>query len=220
MPYVTKIPTKKGLRIGLPGIVEITMSKELEGEYKTSIADIDLSKKLIFLSIPTYKGRMIPIPKGVRMHIKLFDKNSMYTFTSVSLGVIKKDNLYLIPVLAPEYISKTERRRFKRIPFYKYGILKKSDDKDAEAIQFLTKDISAGGLKIVTNAILKTGDIIYITLKLDENLKLENQKSKIVRVDQKTEEGYQYGLEFIDLPTKIENNIVRFVFQQELKLKR
>ncbi|ABR31281.1 pilus assembly protein PilZ [Thermosipho melanesiensis] len=220
MPYVTKVPTPKALKIGLPGIIEITMLKELEGTYKTSISDIDFKKNLIFLSIPTYKGHFIPIPKGTRMNVKFFDRSSMYTFSTISLGVIKKDNLYMIPVPAPEYVNKTERRRFKRIPLFLFGTFKLSPKTNAEAIQFMTKDFSAGGIKIVTDAILHLDDIIYINLKLDENLQLENQKSKIIRADQKTEEGFQYGVEFLDVPTNLENKLVRFVFQKELKAKK
>ncbi|ACJ76185.1 MAG TPA: pilus assembly protein PilZ [Thermosipho africanus] len=218
--YVTNIPAEKALKIGLPGVVEITMVKELEGTYKTSIADMELSKKIIYLSIPTYKGRMIPIPKGVRMNVKIFDKSSMFSFTTVSLGVIKRDNLYMLPVLAPDEVKKTERRKFKRIPLYVYGILKKSLDENSEAIQFLTKDFSAGGIKFVTNTILKEGDIIYVTLNLDDELQIDNQKAKIVRVDQKTEEGYQYGAQFLEVPRQLENKMVRFVFQKEIKAKK
>ncbi|MBT1247431.1 MULTISPECIES: PilZ domain-containing protein [unclassified Thermosipho (in: thermotogales)] len=220
MSYVTKTPSTKALRIGLPGIIEITMVKELEGTYKTSISDIDFSKNLIFFSIPTYKGRFIPIPKGTRMNVKVFDRSSMYSFSTVSLGVLKKDNLYFIPAPIPEYVNKTERRRFKRIPLFLYGTFKMSPEQDAESIQFMTKDFSAGGIKLITNVILKLNDIIYINLKLDENLKLENQKSKIVRIDQKTEDGFQYGAEFIDVPVNLENKLVRFVFQRELKTKK
>ncbi|QTA37841.1 PilZ domain-containing protein [Thermosipho ferrireducens] len=220
MAYVTLVEAKKVLKIGLPGIIDITMSKELEGSYKTNVSDIDLNKNILFLSIPTFKGRFIPIPKGIRMSIRIFDKSSLYTFDTVSLGVIKRDNLYMIPVPIPEKLRKTERRRFARIPLYIYGSFKLSPEKDAEKISFMTKDFSAGGMKITTNYVLHINDIIYVNLKLDDELELVDWKSKVVRVDPKEEEGFSYGVQFLDLPMYLESKLVRFVFQKEVKMRK
>ncbi|MFN3328668.1 MAG: flagellar brake protein, partial [Fervidobacterium pennivorans] len=96
MAYVELIDAQKALKIGIPALVRITMVKELEGEYKSNVVDIDLEKRILFLSIPSYKGRFIPIPKGVRMTVNLFDRSSIYEFDTISLGVIKRDNIYVI----------------------------------------------------------------------------------------------------------------------------
>jgi len=219
MAYVELIDAQKALKIGIPALIRITMVKELEGEYKSNVVDIDLEKRILFLSIPSYKGRFIPIPKGVRMTVNLFDRSSIYEFDTISLGVIKRDNIYVIPVPFPETVRKTERRKFVRIPLYLEGRFYLSDEPDAESYVFTTRNISAGGTLMVTKKYLKMGDIIYIDLKLDNELSLNKQKSKIVRQDEQIDEGFMYGVQFLDIPPALEKALVRFIFQKEIKMK-
>jgi len=219
MAYVELIDAQKALKIGIPALIRITMVKELEGEYKSNVVDIDLEKRILFLSIPSYKGRFIPIPKGVRMTVNLFDRSSIYEFDTISLGVIKRDNIYVIPVPFPETVRKTERRKFVRIPLYLEGRFYLSDEPDAESYVFTTRNISAGGMLMVTKKYLKMGDIIYIDLKLDDELSLNKQKSKIVRQDEQIDGGFMYGVQFLDVPRALEKALVRFIFQKEIKMK-
>ncbi|MGB9614350.1 MAG: flagellar brake protein [Fervidobacterium sp.] len=217
MPYVELVDASKALRIGLPAQIIISLVKELEGVYKSNVIDIDLDKNIIFLSIPSLKGKFVPIPKGVRMTINVFDRSSVYEFQTVSLGVTKKDNIYSIPAPFPEVIRKTERRKFVRVPLFLDGRFYISNEPDAESYPFTTKNISAGGLLIATKKLLKLGDIIYIDLKLTEDFSLEKQKSRIVREDGKIDDYYMYGIQFLDVQTNVEKNLVKFIFQQELK---
>ncbi|MGQ9855469.1 MAG: flagellar brake protein [Fervidobacterium sp.] len=219
MAYVELVDASKTLKIGLPASIKIVFVKELEGVYKSNVADIDFNRRLLFLSIPSLKGKFIPIPKGVRMTVNLFDRSSVYEFDTVSLGVIKYDNMYVIPVPFPESVRKTERRKFVRVPIYLEGKFYISVENETESFVFTTKNISAGGLMMVTKKYLKVGDIIYIDLKLDADLMLNKQKSKIVREDEHTEDGFVYGVQFLDLPVSLETKLVRFVFQKELKMK-
>lgn len=219
MPYVELLDATKALKVGLPASITIVFVKELEGTYKSNIVDIDDNKKIVFFSIPSFKGRFVPIPKGVRMTINLFDKSSIYEFETVSLGVIKMDNMYVIPAPYPDVVRKTERRKFVRIPLYLEGRLYISSEPDSESFTFNTRNISAGGLLIMTKKYLNEGDIIYVDLKLEQDLVLQKQKCKIVRRDEPAEDGYMYGVQFINLPASIETKLVRFIFQKELKMK-
>lgn len=219
MPYVELLDSSKALKIGLPASISIVFVKELEGTYKSNIVDLDTKKRIVFFSIPSIKGRFVPIPKGVRMTVNLFDKSSIYEFETVSLGVVKMENMYVIPAPYPEVVRKTERRRFVRIPLYLEGRLYTSPESDSESFSFATRNISAGGLLIVTKKYLNEGDTVYIDLKLDEDLILQKQKCRIARKDEPTEDGYTYGVQFINLPVGIETKLVRFIFQKELKMK-
>jgi len=220
MAYVELVNSSKTLKIGLPASVKIIFVKELEGEYKSSVVDIDFNRRIIFLSVPSLKGRFIPIPKGVRMTVNLFDRSSIYEFDTVSLGVVKYDNIYVIPVPFPETVRKTERRRFVRIPLFLEGRFYLYAEPDSESFSFTTKNISAGGLMMVTKKYLKVGDIIYIDLKLDQNFSLSKQKAKIAREDEHTEDGFIYGVQFLDLQPNTEKLLVRYIFQKELKMKQ
>lgn len=219
MAYVELVDADKALKVGLPAVINITLVKELEGTYKTSITDVDNARKILFLSIPSFKGRFIPIPKGVRMNVNVFDRSSVYEFDTVSLGVIKIENMYVIPVPYPAEVRKTERRRFVRVPLFLDGKFYLSLEPDAQFFPFRTKNVSAGGMLMATKKYLKVGDVIYVDITFEENLALSKQKSKIVREDPMVNDEYVYGVQFLDLPSQLETRLVRFVFQKELKLK-
>ncbi len=219
MPYIELVEATKVLKIGLPANVIITLVKELEGTYKSNIIDIDMDRKILFLSIPSFKGRFVPIPKGVRITVNVFERSSVYEFQTVSLGVIKKDNIYALPVPFPDVVRKTEKRKFVRIPLYLDGRFYLSTEPGAESFAFKSRNVSAGGLLMVTKKHLNVNDIIFIDMKFNDELILKRQKSKIVREDSKVEDGYVFGVQFLDLPQNLEKALVRFIFQQELKLK-
>ncbi|HOQ40159.1 MAG TPA: flagellar brake domain-containing protein [Fervidobacterium sp.] len=219
MAYVEIVDSGKTLKIGLPAVINIIFDKELEGIYKSNVVDIDFGNKIMFLSIPSIKGRFIPIPKGVRMTVSLFDRSSIYEFDTISLGITKIDNIYVIPVPFPESVRKTERRRFVRIELFLEGRLYLSPEQDAESFPFTTKNISAGGIMLLTRKYLNVEDIIYIDLTLSSDLSFNRQKSKIARRDEHTEEGFIYGVQFLDLSVALETKLVRFIFQRELKMK-
>ncbi len=219
MAYVEMVDSKKAIKVGLSASINIIFDKYLEGTYKTNVLDVNNDKKILFLSIPSQKGRFVPIPKGVRMTVNLFEGSTMYEFDTISLGVVKIDNLYAIPVPFPDVFRKIERRAFVRLPIYLNGTLRYVSPEGEEIVGFTTKNISAGGLLIVTKKLLKINDIIYVNLDLETGLSLKEQKCKVIRVDEPQEAGYQYGLQFIELPQQIETKLVRFIFQRELKMK-
>jgi len=219
MAYVELVDAQKVLKVGLPAVINITMVRELEGSYKTNISDIDFGRKILFLSIPSYKGRFVPIPKGVRMNVNVFDRSSIYEFDTISLGVVKLDNMYVIPVPFPNEVRKTERRKFVRIPLYLEGRFYLTPEEAAESFPFTTRNVSAGGMLIVTKKHLSPGDIIYVDLTFEENLALVKQKTKVVREDPMVEDGFVFGTQFLELPAQLETRLVRFIFQKELKMK-
>lgn len=219
MAYIELVDSAKSLKIGLPAVVNIIFVKELEGSYKSNVVDIDLERMILFLSIPSLKGKFIPIPKGVRMTVSLFDRSSIYEFDTVSLGVTKMDNVYVIPVPFPELVRRTERRKFVRVQIFLDGRLYTTSEENAESFPFTTRNISAGGMMITTKKYLNVDDIIYIDLTLSEDLSFDKQKSRVARQDEKLEDGFVYGLQFLDLSSASETRLVKFIFQKELKMR-
>jgi len=72
---------------------------------------------------------------------------------------------------------------------------------------------------ITTKKYLNVDDIIYVDLTLSEDLALNKQKSRVARQDEKLEDGFVYGLQFLDLSSTFETRLVKFIFQKELKMR-
>lgn len=73
---------------------------------------------------------------------------------------------------------------------------------------------------MVVNDILTVGQIIYVTMDLDENLKLVDQPARIVREAGILETGERmYGVEFLNVSPSLEKKLVTFVFRKEIEMR-
>ena len=206
------------IRLGQSVLVEVSAPGDLEGEYKSNVHDVDFERNLLILSMPSFKGRLVPLPRGTRCTVKIVDSSAIYMFRTTVLESGKDEYGFPITkVLFPNRLRKVQRRRFKRIRMFLEGLYKVSS-KDEPPKRFVTKDFSAGGMLIVVNDILTVGQIIYVTIELDENLKLRDQPAKIVREAGILETGERmYGVEFLNVSPSLERKLVTFVFRKEIE---
>ncbi|MCD6551133.1 MAG: flagellar brake domain-containing protein, partial [Thermotoga sp.] len=141
------------IRLGQSVLVEVSAPGDLEGEYKSNVHDVDFERNLLILSMPSFKGRLVPLPRGTRCTVKIVDSSAIYMFRTTVLESGKDEYGFPITkVLFPHRLRKVQRRRFKRIKIFLEGLYKVSS-KDEPPKRFVTKDFSAGGMLIVVNDI-------------------------------------------------------------------
>ena len=242
MDYLnSKVPIESVLSIGKPLLLDIS-DPELAGVYKSSIFEFDFQKKVMTIGMPSYKGQFVPIPAGVSAYVKMFDRSSMYVFMSKVISYEKNKEGFLITYMTiPDQARKVQRRQFVRIPFFQKGAFSldpyppkpKSEDlrdsmpeqkqeKEITEHYFITKDLSANGLQIVTKPRLNAGKKIYINLEIGGGIGLENQESKIVRRDLSVDTSNNvYGVQFLSMSKSKEDKMVKYIFhlQQERRKK-
>ncbi|PLV57007.1 flagellar brake protein [Thermotoga sp. SG1] len=221
MQYYTElVKASDVIRPGQSVIVEVSSPEDLEGEYKSSVHDVDFERNLLVLSMPSFKGRLVPLPRGTRCTVKIVDSSAIYTFrTAVLESGRDEDGFPITKVLFPNRLRKVQRRRFKRIKIFLEGFYRVSS-KDEPPKRFVTRDFSAGGMLMVVNDILTVGQIIYVTMDLDENLKLVDQPARIVREAGILEAGERmYGVEFLNVSPFLEKKLVTFVFRKEIEMR-
>lgn len=221
MQYYTElVKASDVIRPGQSVIVEVSYPEDLEGEYKSSVHDVDFERNLLVLSMPSFKGRLVPLPRGTRCTVKIVDSSAIYTFrTAVLESGRDEDGFPITKVLFPNRLRKIQRRRFKRIKIFLEGFYRVSS-KDEPPKRFVTRDFSAGGMLMVVNDILTVGQIIYVTMDLDENLKLVDQPARIVREAGILETGERmYGVVFLNVSPSLEKKLVTFVFRKEIEMR-
>jgi len=242
MDYLnSKVSTESVLSIGKPLLLDIS-DPELAGVYKSSIFELDFQKKVMTIGMPSYKGQFVPIPAGVNAYVKMFDRSSMFVFMSKVISYEKNKEGFLITYMTiPDQARKIQRRQFVRIPFFQKGTFalepypsrtKLEDLKDQEPEEkkekeitehyFITKDLSANGLQIVTKPRLNAGKKIFINLEIGGGIELENQESKIVRKDMSVDSSNNiYGVQFLSMSKSKEDKMVKYIFhlQQERRKK-
>lgn len=206
---------------GMPVILEVSWPEELEGEYKSNVYDYSLSNKTMRMAMPSYKGRLVPLPQGSRVYVKIIDRGTLYVFQSTVIwsGKSKEDNLFSTVIRIPEYVRRVQRRRYNRIPLNLKGIYKREEDPVPRT--FTSLDFSAGGMLIIVGEELNVDETIFITVKLKETLELVDQPSRVVR-EAGVRERYQrmYGIEFKEVSMSLEKKLVRFVMEKEIEYRK
>jgi len=219
--YVETVEARDALKPGQNVVIDVFYPEELEGEYKSSVYDVDFERNILTLSMPSFKGRLVPLPRGTRCTVKVIDKSALYTFRTVVLESGRgADGFPITKVPFPENLQRIQRRRYKRLELVLDGTFRFSAE-DPTPKRFVTKDFSAGGMLMVTSEVLMVGQVIFVDLFLEEGLRLENHPTRVVREAGVTPEGLRmYGMEFLNVPPNLEKKLVTYVFKKELEMKK
>lgn len=81
----------------------------------------------------------------------------------------------------------------------------------------IVKDLSGGGLLFAAEEELEVGSVVFIDLKLDQNV--IRLHGNIVRAVPK-ESGYEYGMSFINLDEQTRQLIIQFVYKRQIEIHR
>ncbi len=216
--FNSKVEAKSVLSIGKPLVLDVS-DPELAGMYKSSIFDVDLNERILTIGMPSFRGQYVPLPAGTRAYVKMIDQSSMYVFNARVISYEKNaEGFYVSYISFPQQLRKIQRRVFVRVPFFKKGtfMYKDSGDEEKEVFNFITKDLSAGGLLIVTRPRIEVGVKLLINLDLTKGIELKDQDATVVRVDTSADSRNNiYGIQFNALARSKEDKLVRFVFHLE-----
>jgi len=225
--FVEKVSSKNVLYTNMPLDLEI-QEKGIQGIYKSILYEYDLNTNLAKIGMPIFKGAYLKIFRGTNLKVRAYSSRAVYLFKSKIYSSGKEGNIGYLMINIPETIVRVQRREHARIPVSEEGTFylkeEQENSKNQENVQptqyrFITKDFSAGGLSIVTSKELKVGQRIILKLSLKNEIRLEDMESQVVRLIDKTTGGeYIYGIKFLNLARKKEEELVRFVFKLEREL--
>jgi c-di-GMP-binding flagellar brake protein YcgR len=207
--------------------VEFLVNSKIEIEfndesYKSNIQDV--TEEYIGISIPVNEGKYLPLARNEKVRGRYFHGKDVYKFDTVVIGR-KIEKILIIMLKKPEVITMIQRRNFVRVPsmlnvccalicteknIYTAG------DNQIEFFDAYSLDISGGGMRLAIDRKfekkVQRGNILMVTVPLgNENLTL---KGKIVRVENdRISPKIICGLSFIDMDRKIQETIIKMVFQ-------
>lgn len=206
------------VKFNINGKLEIVWS---DGYYKSDIQD--LTDQYIAISIPIKDGQYIPLRQGEQLEVLYFyNKEEMYKFYTVVVGR-KVDKVPVILLEFPKELIKIQRRKFVRVPIVcaidlskiENGNIdsdvKKLVEKNQALIKAVMVDLSGGGMRIKIKNELKLDDSIIAYIPLDSGEVAI--KGEVVRVEKDEEKRYVCGINFVDLEEKVQDKIIRYIFQ-------
>jgi len=194
--------------------------QELVSQYECSLPDGSME-----ILAPIKEGRIFPVHRGDEMDVMFEQNGKMYTFKAETIDRRVMGNVYLLrikPITKIVHLQRRQNFRLDSILNVKCRFYENLDDKDKiEYKDAITKDISGGGLCLLTNEKPKSGWYFDGIIDIGGEI---NFKGKVIRVNELINTGkyrYEVGIEFVDITEQERERVISFIFDaQRKKLKK
>lgn len=209
--------------------------------YQSRVCD-QTSENDVEIAMPISGGKMIVFPVGTECHFIFYTKGGMYQCNGTVQKRYKEENLFFLSVRITSAPEKFQRREFFRInymiPLQYYEITEEmakletkeeiyaalNQREELKAYKGITQDISGGGIRFSTERMLERGKYLLVTFLL-KNESMEERLFLVSQVVAVTEHPtnrnmYIQRVKFIFRDLKKREKIVRFVFEEERKLRK
>ncbi|NLL96516.1 MAG: flagellar brake protein [Clostridiaceae bacterium] len=173
---------------------------------------------------PIQGGRIFPVHRGVDMDIIYERKGELYKFRATALERNVDGNIYLLRIMPKSGEEHLQRRvffRFGCILDIQYRVFAKKDTKIEDRgtfIKAITKDISGGGLCLLTNYKPVYGWYIEGNLDIGFNLNFIGRIVRVINIRDKGKFKYETGIEFVEIKELEREKIISFIFDSQRKL--
>lgn len=179
-----------------------------------------ISDGLIAIATPIHKGTIYPVSIGQNITV-VFNKDNKgrFYFIGEVLDRKKKGNLTVL------FVKKhSDIRHFQRRDFYRLSVVLNinleiiENGATVKTVSAISKDISGGGLRLITKEKLPKHTAVKCNIHLD-NEDIETF-GKIVRCDPVPDSMLKYdvGISFTAIDEKNRSKIISFVFKSQRKI--
>lgn len=211
--------------------------------FKSQVLDRKSNGNFI-ISMPIQNGKVILLSLGARYELTFYSKNGMYRCIGQVAERYKKENIFMLEVEPKTQLERYQRREYYRyqcnmdLTFYKLDEEQKKMESEVEILNNLTEgnsqdnrlqgiivDLSGGGMKFRSEVELQLNDMIMIMLRLTSG-KMDNQfwiLGKVIECKDVRKEKlpfYEIRAEFQIKDNKIREEIIRFIFEEERKIRK
>lgn len=213
---------KEGMLLRLEPFAEETAEK-----FNCKVVERESDR--LFVSYPIHEetGKTTFMLDGTQLSASFIGKdNVIYFFQSEVIGRTKKT----FPVIALRYpgdhrVLRIQRRQYVRVPVSVSAAIHPVGEEFSPFVT-RTEDISAGGAAVFINQHIKLKHNqvvkIWLTLPMQSNefFYLELQARVVRAVSPEGEKLGKLSLQFLDIDDRKKEQVTRFVFEQQLELKR
>lgn len=210
--------------------------------YKSSLFD-SINEKEIEIAMPTENGRMVLFQIGLRCRLLFYTKKGLYSCEGMVHKRYKRESFFILAILLTSEPAKFQRREFYRIeqtldmryvPIPIEVVEKESTEAIFAEIQkpeyldavksAITVDLSGGGIRFVGDEMLPARAYLLVMLRL-RNEKMDQMFYLVVQVIDSFRSPKNMGKviirgKFIFKDLKDRETIVRYIFEEERKIRR
>ncbi|MFO7819580.1 MAG: flagellar brake protein [Halanaerobacter sp.] len=215
-----------------------------EGRYPTQIVDIIGNNRFV-VNAPFSKGRVIRVSTNARAQVFVRGKTALY---SLPVQVVEKDfdstHLFVLELKGQPH--KIQERRYFRLEIYKSITFKlitdesdlekfdnispedflngedESEEVDQKELPGIVDDISAGGIKLVSQHRLKLNQLIDLDLDFigAEFADVLGQVLRVDKIVKDHDKRYEMGVEFLGLDRSKRDDLMRWLFSKQRELRK
>ncbi len=209
---------------------------KVAGTYMSSVFDVEGDD--LIMHMPTQGGKICLLPLNVRYEFVFTTSNGLYKAEGIVSERFKKDNFYLMKGELTTDIVKFQRREFYRMECSIPVLFLSLEEDEGEAasmaeVKTMIKDttrpiairglgtildISGGGVRFISEKDL--GDYEYVFIHFE--ILLNNRKTNLeivcnvlAKEYNPDTKKYNYRTKFLFKDTKMQEKVIRFIFEEE-----
>jgi len=200
--------------------------KEKRPVYISQLEEI-LDDGSILVGAPIHEGKIIPLSVGGQVKAYFILPKGFFAFKGEITARQKHNKIFLLKISVLGSIEKIQRREYYRFDCLmpvKIKIVKEAETdtviEDNPWIDTLIRDISGGGVALLTNEAYHLDDIIELHFDLDGQA--IKTLGKIVRskVFEQDTQKFDIGVFFHKMSMKDRDTVIKFIFQRQSKLRQ
>ncbi len=195
------------------------------------------------LDVPTKEGKLILLPLNVRYMFEFTTEAGVFRCQGTITERIKRGNFFLMKAKIISKLQKFQRREYYRLNVMMDVMFQSLDDRVEQlekmadirnllqAASFNEKimgrgtivDISGGGMRFVCDTRIEDCNYMFVTfsIKVREIKQLVEVIAKVIAVNYNPDsKNYTYRLKFIYKDSKIQETIIRFIFEEERRIRK
>ena len=188
--------------------------------YRSRIEEV--AADYMLLAMPSYHGLPIILMPGMEVLVRFITGGAVYQFKVIYRD--KKREPIPVWVVSPAFdITKIQRRSFFRLETYLPVTLQVENETNSEepqtvALNLQTKDISGGGIRVISKKKFEPGTEVQAEVLLPGKVKIPT-KGKVIRSEESVLDSkiYWISIEFTVIDEHDRKKIVTFVFQKQLE---
>jgi c-di-GMP-binding flagellar brake protein YcgR len=196
----------------------------MDGEHTYSTLIDDVQPDSITVQTPTIRRELVRVPVGTPVKVYLREGAAAFVFETEILG----HSTGATPqtrLAAPANVQRIEQRRHYRLQITlapsSADVVPIEGEDEARAIRAVITDISGGGVGFISPRRVEAGRHVRFVIPLPPRSDL-NAEVRLIGFEE-PEYGrfnYRYHAEFVNLSEGERDRIIRFVFRQQLILRR
>lgn len=180
--------------------------------HAVSQLDNIINDKEIVILAPIYKGTEVAIPIGHKIKVVFVHEGGLFEFEALNQQNILENNITFYKLTIIDEIKKIQRRSFFRVTAEIPVTYKTISQIRSVNNVGLTKDISGGGVRFICKDRFNEGDVIFITLKINNESSISSL-FEIIRSELVSAGTFETSGKFRNIDSKYREIIIRNLFE-------